>query len=69
MSFVTASDHRHYGRTAMNDLSSRSHTIFRLVIESKPRSCPGVVSPRKNVASKKVKVSVLNFVDLAGSER
>ena len=29
--------HRHYGQTRMNDLSSRSHTIFRLCIEHKPQ--------------------------------
>jgi centromeric protein E len=27
---------RHYGKTEMNDLSSRSHTILRLMIESNP---------------------------------
>jgi centromeric protein E len=29
---------RHYGRTDMNDFSSRSHTILRLLIESNPTS-------------------------------
>jgi centromeric protein E len=28
-------EHRHYGKTMMNDLSSRSHTILTLTIESK----------------------------------
>jgi centromeric protein E len=29
--------HRQYGSTNMNDRSSRSHTIFRIVIESRER--------------------------------
>ncbi|KAL8206873.1 UNVERIFIED_CONTAM: hypothetical protein K2H54_032855 [Gekko kuhli] len=55
---------RHYGETKMNARSSRSHTIFRMVIESKEKSdasnsnCDGAVM-----------VSHLNLVDLAGSER
>jgi len=27
--------HRHVGRTNMNEFSSRSHTIFRMIIESR----------------------------------
>jgi len=71
--------HRHYGRTEMNDLSSRSHTILRLFIESSPveqkdSSSKGMNSARQRAKAKakaraKVKVSQLNFVDLAGSER
>ncbi|XP_015261251.1 PREDICTED: centromere-associated protein E [Gekko japonicus] len=55
---------RHYGETKMNARSSRSHTIFRMIIESKEKSdasnsnCDGAVM-----------VSHLNLVDLAGSER
>ncbi|XP_048366028.1 centromere-associated protein E isoform X6 [Sphaerodactylus townsendi] len=54
---------RHYGETKMNARSSRSHTIFRMIIESKERdssssNCDGAVM-----------VSHLNLVDLAGSER
>ncbi|XP_032962690.1 centromere-associated protein E isoform X2 [Rhinolophus ferrumequinum] len=53
---------RHYGITKMNQRSSRSHTIFRMILESRekgePSNCEG-----------SVKVSHLNFVDLAGSER
>ncbi|XP_071893051.1 centromere-associated protein E isoform X4 [Anas platyrhynchos] len=54
----------HYGETKMNEHSSRSHTIFRMIIESRERSdlananCDGAVM-----------VSHLNLVDLAGSER
>ncbi|XP_055970273.1 centromere-associated protein E [Sorex fumeus] len=52
---------RHYGITKMNQRSSRSHTIFRMILESREKdasSCEGAV-----------KVSHLNLVDLAGSER
>ncbi|PHU20650.1 hypothetical protein BC332_11801 [Capsicum chinense] len=50
---------RHFGETNMNVRSSRSHTIFRMVIESKGKLNPDDA----------VRVSVLNLVDLAGSER
>ena len=51
---------RSTGSTKMNAKSSRSHIIFRMIIQSKATG-----------KSKKagVKVSVLNLVDLAGSER
>ncbi|XP_019435849.1 PREDICTED: kinesin-like protein KIN-7N [Lupinus angustifolius] len=57
---------RHFGETNMNVKSSRSHTIFRMVIESK-----GKDSDSSNDSSIRdiVRVSVLNLVDLAGSER
>ena len=48
---------RHVGSTQLNKNSSRSHTIFRLVIESKPQFSSG-----------SVRVSTLSLVDLAGSE-
>ncbi|KFM76646.1 Centromere-associated protein E, partial [Stegodyphus mimosarum] len=43
----------------MNQKSSRSHSIFRIVIESRPR----------NIKNTPVNVSQLDLVDLAGSER
>ncbi|CAN0905781.1 Kinesin-like protein KIN-7N [Linum grandiflorum] len=57
---------RHFGETNMNARSSRSHTIFRMVIESK-----GKLTNSSSVysSSDAVRVSVLNLVDLAGSER
>ena len=48
---------RHMGRTNMNERSSRSHTLLRLILES------------KQVDEGTIKVSHLNLVDLAGSER
>lgn len=49
---------RRVGETHMNERSSRSHTIFRIVIESHEIDNDGVFH-----------VSTLNLVDLAGSER
>merc|ERR1719354_1006569 len=42
----------------MNEKSSRSHTIFRMTIES-----------RDSGSKDSIKLSLLNLVDLAGSER
>ena len=50
---------RHVGATDMNDKSSRAHTLFKLIIESKSRA---------DTADAPVRVSYLNLVDLAGSE-
>ncbi|XP_034555300.1 centromere-associated protein E isoform X4 [Notolabrus celidotus] len=56
---------RHYGKTKMNQRSSRSHTIFRMILESRERSDP---ASGEN-ADGAIIVSHLNLVDLAGSER
>ncbi|XLS47918.1 hypothetical protein HN51_022276 [Arachis hypogaea] len=56
--------HRHIGDTNMNLYSSRSHTIFRMIIESRDRR-----EDEGNGSCDAVRVSVLNLVDLAGSER
>ncbi|KAH9699116.1 kinesin-like protein KIN-7N [Citrus sinensis] len=53
---------RHFGETNMNVRSSRSHTIFRMVIESKGKD-------NDSSSTDAIRVSVLNLVDLAGSER
>ncbi|KAG7174946.1 centromere-associated protein E-like [Homarus americanus] len=52
---------RHVGITNMNERSSRSHTIFRLILESRERS-------EGEGSDGAVTVSHLNLVDLAGSE-
>ncbi|WOG87596.1 hypothetical protein DCAR_0206826 [Daucus carota subsp. sativus] len=57
--------HRHIGETNMNVYSSRSHTIFRMIIESKDDS----QDDDTGTSCDAVRVSVLNLVDLAGSER
>ncbi|KAK9166039.1 hypothetical protein Scep_001230 [Stephania cephalantha] len=58
---------RHFGETNMNARSSRSHTIFRMVIESKGKEVTSSGDYSGN--SDAIRVSVLNLVDLAGSER
>jgi centromeric protein E len=50
--------HRHVGSTDMNEKSSRAHTLFKLIIESKERGA----------TSNTARVSTLSLVDLAGSE-
>lgn len=73
-------EHRHISSTNMNDHSSRSHTIFRMFIESRENA-----SGSAPVAGKKydensdpnhpisfsgtVRMACLYLVDLAGSER
>ncbi|XP_022747090.1 kinesin-like protein KIN-7O [Durio zibethinus] len=59
--------HRHIGETNMNLHSSRSHTIFRMIIESRDRTEDGNGDTISSCDA--VRVSVLNLVDLAGSER
>ena len=58
---------RHVGETNMNAESSRSHTIFRMVVES--RAVDENASGAANGAQDAVLVATLNLVDLAGSER
>ena len=48
---------RKMGKTALNENSSRSHTIFRITLESKEK-----------LRTDKVRYSTLNLIDLAGSE-
>ncbi|EMS59618.1 Kinesin-related protein 11 [Triticum urartu] len=55
------SANRHFGETNMNVRSSRSHTIFRMVIESSAK--------HQTNSEDAIRVSILNLVDLAGSER
>ncbi|PON56310.1 Kinesin-like protein [Trema orientale] len=61
LSLIAAGEeHRHVGSTNFNLLSSRSHTIFTLTIESS--SCG------ENSEGEAVNLSQLNLIDLAGSE-
>ncbi|XP_059170640.1 centromere-associated protein E-like [Physella acuta] len=53
-------ERRHIAETKLNDSSSRSHCIFRIVIESRER---------EDAENSSVYVSHLNLVDLAGSEK
>ncbi|XP_059631794.1 kinesin-like protein KIN-7E, chloroplastic [Cornus florida] len=56
---ASGEEHRHVGSTNFNLLSSRSHTIFTLTIES---------SPCGENQGEDVTLSQLNLIDLAGSE-
>jgi hypothetical protein len=47
---------RNTAATKLNELSSRSHTVFRINIKS------------EDLTEGKIKMSQLNLVDLAGSE-
>ncbi|XP_050227207.1 kinesin-like protein KIN-7K, chloroplastic isoform X2 [Mercurialis annua] len=61
LSLIAAGEeHRHVGSTNFNLLSSRSHTIFTLTIESSPYG--------ENCEGEAVNLSQLNLIDLAGSE-
>ncbi|VVA97357.1 unnamed protein product [Arabis nemorensis] len=61
LSLIAAGEEqRHVGSTNFNLLSSRSHTIFTLTIESSPLG--------DNIKGEAVHLSQLNLVDLAGSE-
>lgn len=57
---------RTVGQTAMNERSSRSHSIFRIVIESKQKSTSRRQS--EDDVNGAVLVACLSLVDLAGSE-
>ncbi|CAL8350484.1 unnamed protein product [Boreogadus saida] len=54
---------RHYGKTKMNERSSRSHTIFRMILESREKSDPASGDNSEGA------IIVVPSVDLAGSER
>lgn len=57
---ASGEEHRHVGSNNFNLLSSRSHTIFTLTIESSPSG--------ENLGDEDVSLSQLNLIDLAGSE-
>ena len=62
---------RKVGATNMNERSSRSHTIFRIKIESTNRmeNDDTMSMDEEAEEGEQVVVSQLNLVDLAGSER
>ncbi|KAI8477274.1 MAG: P-loop containing nucleoside triphosphate hydrolase protein [Monoraphidium minutum] len=60
---------RHVGSTRMNEGSSRSHTVFRMVIESRSRGVGDLDALPPDDAAGAILVSTLTLVDLAGSER
>ena len=64
---------RHFAETKMNDRSSRSHTIFRVALESINRPADDTMGAEEEAetdeAGRHVMMSYLNLVDLAGSEK
>ncbi|CAI5535416.1 unnamed protein product, partial [Closterium sp. Naga37s-1] len=71
--------HREVGETSLNDASSRSHQIIRLLVESCPNAMsrasppppppPPATPVPTDAAAAQMLSATLNFVDLAGSER
>jgi centromeric protein E len=59
---------REVSATGMNDVSSRSHTIFKLMVESKERAARRLSSDDDEDVDGAILESHLSFVDLAGSE-
>ncbi|RIA92525.1 kinesin motor domain-containing protein [Glomus cerebriforme] len=65
---------RHMSSTDWNERSSRSHTVFQMVIESTAKGSSTSTSNRYYTTGPKmsgasVSLSVLNLIDLAGSEK
>ena len=60
---------RKVGSTNMNERSSRSHTIFRLRIESSNRVSDDETMTEEEDEGEQIMASQLNLVDLSGSER
>ena len=58
---------RHFGSTNMNLHSSRSHTLFRMSIETKESDDDKTEDDKQD--KKPFRTAILNLVDLAGSER
>eukprot|EP00158_Paraphelidium_tribonemae_P008283 Partr_v1_DN28541_c2_g1_i1_m73746 putative Kinesin family len=67
---------RHISSTDYNERSSRSHTIFQFIVESRERlpGSPAMTSVNRHRTGAKVptipvRLSCLNLIDLAGSEK
>ncbi|KAI9311304.1 P-loop containing nucleoside triphosphate hydrolase protein [Dichotomocladium elegans] len=62
---------RHISTTDYNLHSSRSHTIFQMIIESRNRGPNSLtsLSQRSPLRKEAMKISQLNLIDLAGSEK
>ncbi|CAO3682575.1 unnamed protein product [Rhizopus microsporus] len=70
---------RHISATDYNLHSSRSHTVFQMIIESKERNSTSITmmngrrrtlsTNRNGLTKEPIKISQLNLIDLAGSEK
>eukprot|EP00736_Rhodelphis_marinus_P008000 Rmarinus@m.7700 len=64
------STHRVTGSTKINEISSRSHAVFIIIVEQSESIDGGTNQPTGQGAARRLfKVGKLNLVDLAGSER
>eukprot|EP00587_Corethron_hystrix_P002559 CAMPEP_0113321368 /NCGR_PEP_ID=MMETSP0010_2-20120614/14878_1 /TAXON_ID=216773 ORGANISM="Corethron hystrix, Strain 308" /NCGR_SAMPLE_ID=MMETSP0010_2 /ASSEMBLY_ACC=CAM_ASM_000155 /LENGTH=593 /DNA_ID=CAMNT_0000179483 /DNA_START=207 /DNA_END=1986 /DNA_ORIENTATION=+ /assembly_acc=CAM_ASM_000155 len=63
---IIGEKNRSVAATAMNERSSRSHTIFRVKLESRPKH--DEEKDGEDFESGTIRISTLNLVDLAGSE-
>ena len=59
---------RQVASTGMNERSSRSHTIFRITVESRENEVGDEFCGSESSSDGAVRISTLNLVDLAGSE-
>jgi centromeric protein E len=81
---ATGEGNRRTACTDWNERSSRSHSVFRVVIESRERADGGAASGRQTpgsappvpggprlqaIGGRSVQTSVLSLIDLAGSEK
>jgi alpha-tubulin suppressor-like RCC1 family protein len=60
---------KHYRETKIHDHSSRSHSVFKLMIDSSERGRMDLNEDDETKSSCGIRASVFNLVDLAGSER
>jgi centromeric protein E len=67
---IEGKSHRTVAATDMNEYSSRSHTVFRITVESRSRDIMNEQQqlPVESQGQEIVRISDFNLVDLAGSE-
>jgi hypothetical protein len=67
---IEGKSHRTVAATDMNEYSSRSHTVFRITVESRSRDIMNEEQqlPVESQGQEIVRISDFNLVDLAGSE-
>ena len=69
MDYMSQGDEfRNIAATKLNELSSRSHTVFRINISSQETATAPGSADGSTLQRGKMKISQLNLVDLAGSE-
>jgi centromeric protein E len=66
--FSIADKNRIMKKTGMNDRSSRSHTMIKIILEKKDVCSVGGAYEIEFSEDESIQVSTLNLVDLAGSD-